>query len=69
MREIFAQNLWLAIILIIWSLIWKGIALWRASQRKEKLWFVLILIINTLGLLEILYIFVFSKKEEKKDGN
>lgn len=46
---------------ILWSLPWKGFALWKAAQLKDKIWFVIILVINTFGLLEILYIFFLSK--------
>ena len=49
-------------ILIIWSLIWKGIALWKAAQNHHTVWYVIMLIVNTLGILEIIYIFGFSKK-------
>lgn len=54
-------------VLMVWSLVWKGLALWKSSQNKEKWWFIALLFINTLGILEILYIYVFSKikKEEK----
>jgi uncharacterized membrane protein len=52
-------------ILTIWSLIWKGIALWKAAQNNSKYWYVAMLVINTVGLLEIVYIFFFSKKEGK----
>ena len=45
----------------IWSLAWKGIALWKSSQKKQLTWFIILLIINTMGILEILYIFIFSK--------
>lgn len=51
----------LLMIVLVWSLVWKGIALWKSAQNKSKPWFVAILIINTLGILEILYIFLFSK--------
>lgn len=53
------------ILLIIWSLIWKGVALWKTAQNSAKAWFVVLLIINTVGILEILYIYVFSKKASK----
>lgn len=56
----------LLIILAIWELIWKGIALWKASKNNHKVWFVIMLIINTAGILPILYIYVFSKKNKKK---
>jgi len=52
------------LILVVWSLIWKGLALWKSAQRKEKTWFVALLIINTVGILEILYLYVFSKEKK-----
>lgn len=51
------------IVLIIWAFIWKGLALWNAAINEEKYWFVAVLILNTVGILEILYLFVFSKKK------
>lgn len=56
------------ILLIIWSLVWKGWALWTAARKGSKSWFVALLIVNTLGILEILYIYVFSKKSEPTLG-
>ncbi len=55
----------LLILAIIWSLIWKGIALWKAARNGDKTWYVVLLIVNTLGILEILYIYVFYKKKRK----
>jgi len=49
----------------IWALIWKGIALWKASKNDNKYWFIALLLINTIGILEIIYIFYFSKKKSK----
>jgi len=48
-------------ILMIWSIIWKGWALWTSARQGSKVWFVILLIFNTIGILEILYIFWFSK--------
>ena len=56
---------WGIFLIIIWTLPWKGVALWKAAGRKEKWWFVALLILNTLGILEILYIFVFSKIKQQ----
>ncbi|MBI2098744.1 MAG: hypothetical protein HYT49_03830 [Candidatus Wildermuthbacteria bacterium] len=53
--------------LVLWMLWWKGVALWRAAHREEKKWFVALLIFNTLSVLEILYVFVFSKQKENKE--
>ena len=58
----FIQNPTLLIILVVWTLPWKGVAMWKAARLKDKWWFIALLIVNTLGILEILYIFVFSKR-------
>lgn len=50
------------ILLLVWSFIWKGWALWVSARQGSKVWFIVLLIVNTIGILEILYIFVFSKK-------
>jgi len=59
--------IWLFVIATIWSLVWKGLALWKSAKLNSPIWFILILVFNTMGILEILYIFLFSKiKLEKK---
>lgn len=50
-------------LLVLWSSIWKGFALYRAGSLKSVPWFVMLFILNTAGILEILYLFVFSKKK------
>lgn len=45
-----------------WTIAWKGIALWRSARRDDFWWFVALLIINTLGILEIIYIVFFSER-------
>jgi hypothetical protein len=50
-------------VILLWSTIWKGFALYRAGANRSPGWFVCLLIFNTLGILEILYLFVFSKKK------
>ena len=52
----------LLIMLGIWSLAWKGLALWRSATLGHKKWFIIILIINTVGILEIIYLFAISRK-------
>lgn len=56
----------LILILVIWEMIWKGVALWKASQNKDKWWFIAIFIANTVGTLPLVYILFFSKKLSKK---
>ena len=51
--------------LVVWSLAWKGWALWLSARKGDKVWFVVLLILNLLGIPEILYIYFFSKTNEK----
>jgi len=63
MEQFLEQNTWITLLIILWVMPWKGLALWKAARRSEKWWFVVLLIVNTLAVLEILYIFIFSKKK------
>jgi Family of unknown function (DUF5652) len=57
-----ALGTWLPIIIIamVWSFVWKGLALWKSAKQEDKGWFIAFLLINALGILEILYIYIFS---------
>ena len=60
-----AAIFWLVIILAVaWSMVWKGIALWRAGRNGHLVWFIVLLVVNTLGILPIIYIFAFSRKKD-----
>jgi hypothetical protein len=48
-------------VVVLWSLFWKGCGLWHAARRGDAWWFTGILLINTLGILEIIYLFGFAK--------
>lgn len=48
-------------LLAIWSLVWQGLALWKAARNGEKYWFLALLVIHTAGILDLLYLFVFAK--------
>ncbi|MFH1162207.1 MAG: DUF5652 family protein [Candidatus Jorgensenbacteria bacterium] len=58
----FATDNWLIWIAILWSLPWKGWALWRAAQRRETWWFVVLFLVNTVGLLDLIYLFIVTKR-------
>lgn len=47
--------------LMIWSVFWTGLALWHASRRAEKWWFILFLFVHTAGILEIVYLIFVAK--------
>ncbi len=56
------QYWYLLLAAIIWQLPWKGVALWKAAKNKQLVWFVVLFLVNTLALLEILYLAFFQKK-------
>ena len=55
----------LLLLLAVWSLVWKGFALWQAARNHQKVWFVILIIVNSLGILEILYLLAFCKNKNK----
>ena len=66
------QNLpsWLPVIIIVlavWTIPWKGVALWKAARREEKIWFIALLLLNTVAVLEILYIVVVAKEKKQPE--
>ncbi len=54
---------WFTLLAVLWTMPWKGVALWRAAGNKHLWWFIAIFILNTLAVLEIIYIFAFSRKK------
>jgi len=61
--------MWFFAILFAWSIAWKGAALWRAARNNQSYWFTAIILINTVGILEILYIFIFAKKRPESGAS
>lgn len=49
-------------LLIAWTIIWKGIALWHSARNKQLAWYITLLIVNTVGILEIFYLVFFKKR-------
>ena len=50
------------VIIAIWSLVWKGLALWKAAERGQKWWFIIMFVLGTAGILEIIYYFFIAKR-------
>lgn len=62
MNPLINENPILLLILVLWTLPWKIYALWTAVNNRHKGWFVALVILNTFGIAEIIYIFVVAKK-------
>jgi methionyl-tRNA synthetase len=60
---------WLSVLIIplaLWSIFWMCWALWRAAKDDSKVWFIILLLVHTMGILDIIYIFLISKNGYKK---
>ena len=49
------------VIAMIWTLVWTAIALWKSARNKQTVWFIVMLLVNTLGLIEVIYLAFFQK--------
>lgn len=67
MHQYFASQVWqsgfggILIVFMVWSLFWKGLSLWHAGRKGQSKWFIALLLLNTLGILDIIYLFVILK--------
>ena len=52
--------------ILVWTLAWKLLAMWKAAKKDSVTWFILLAVINTIGILEILYLYVFSRLKSKR---
>lgn len=61
--EVMSSFIAVLIIIMVWSAVWKAIALWKSARNKQLAWFVVLCIFNTMGLLEILYLAFWQKNK------
>jgi methionyl-tRNA synthetase len=51
------------LVVVLWTVVLKGYALWNSARNSQKWWFIVLLICNTLGILEIIYLIWFRTKK------
>jgi len=66
MEAFLEQNIWVLVVLSLWVLPWKGYALWLSARNSHKKWFIVLLVVNTLAILDIIYIFLVGRKAAKQ---
>jgi len=57
----------LVFIIVLWTIVLKGYAMWYAARGGQKKWFIALLIINTFGILEIIYLIKFKPKDDNRE--
>ena len=50
------------LLLVAWEMLWKGLAMWKSARRDQPLWFIALFVLNTAGLLPIIYILFFARR-------
>ena len=64
----------LLVLIALWSLPWKVYAVWLACKHDHRKWFLVLLLLNTVSILELIYVFYVLKKswaeikQDCKDG-
>ncbi|PIR40365.1 MAG: hypothetical protein COV33_00115 [Candidatus Zambryskibacteria bacterium CG10_big_fil_rev_8_21_14_0_10_34_34] len=69
METFIVNNPWILAVIMLWVLPWKGISLWKSARLGHKWWFIVLLLINTLAILDIIYIFAVARKAERRQGS
>ncbi|MFA5384660.1 MAG: DUF5652 family protein [Eubacteriales bacterium] len=62
LTQMIQHNPLLFSLLIAWSLLWKALALWHSARSTQTVWYIVLCIVNTVGILEIIYLLFFRKK-------
>ncbi len=52
----------LLLVILLFVIILKGYALWYSARGGQKWWFIAMLVINTMGILEVVYLLFFRPK-------
>ncbi len=60
-EQFISQNIWLVGLSVI-TLPIKGFAIWYSARLSHKLWFIILFISNTLGILDLIYILFVARK-------
>lgn len=56
--------LWL---LLIWDCVWKLIAFWKAAKNNHPIWYIVIAVTSTFGIIPIIYVLThWSKQPQHK---
>jgi len=60
----YIQYIWLIVLIGIFELVLKAFALWHSARGRQLAWYIILLVFNTAGILPIIYLIFFKKKEK-----
>ncbi len=61
------MNPYLLLAIVFWTIPWKAWALWLSARRGDIWWFLAMLVLSTLAILDIIYIFIVAKQSDKTE--
>ncbi len=59
----------IVLLVVLWSYLWKGIALWHAARRNQLGWYVVVLLAPLFGAVEMFYVFVVAPRRPQVGGS
>lgn len=62
MEELSTIAIIILIILCIWTIFWKAYSVWTSARMGHRKWFFVLLVLNTIGILDIFYLIFVAKK-------
>ncbi len=51
-------------LLVVWSAVWTGLALWHAAKRGDTGWFIWFLLVHTAGIVELIYLLTIVRIQD-----
>jgi hypothetical protein len=51
---------------VLLDLVLKGISLWKSARSGQKYWFIALLVVNSLGILPLIYLLAFQRSQGNK---
>lgn len=61
------MNNWFSVLIpfAILDLVLKGFALWKSARKNQNIWFIALLLVNSMGILPLIYL-VLNRDESSK---
>lgn len=53
--------------MVLIDLILRGFALWKSARKDQNVWFIALLVINSMGILPLIYLLL--NKDQKESSN
>lgn len=61
--SLLTANPWI-ILLVIWTIVWKIVAMWKAAKNNHLTFFIVVFFLNLAGIPEMIYLGYLYRKEK-----